>query len=266
MVKAVFDEIAKPKPKNHFTIGIVDDVTHTSLPWDAAFDIEPASTVRALFYGLGADGTVGANKNSIKIIGEETENFAQGYFVYDSKKSGAITISHLRFGPKPIRSAYLVTRANFIACHQEQFLDRYDMLEAAVAGRGLPPQHRVRAGRGVGQPSARDAGADPREEAPGLGHRRLQGRQGPRDGRPDQHDHADVLLRDLGRPAPRGGDHPDQEGDREDVRQEGRGDRAPQLRGRGRDAREPRADGRARRRSPRRGAARPSSPTTRRTS
>ena len=134
MVKAVFDELAKPKPKNHFTIGIVDDVTHTSLPWDAEFDIEPADTVRALFYGLGADGTVGANKNSIKIIGEETDNFAQGYFVYDSKKSGAITVSHLRFGPKPIRSAYLVTRANFIACHQEQFLDRYDMLEAAVPG------------------------------------------------------------------------------------------------------------------------------------
>ncbi len=134
MVKAVFDELAKPKPKNHFTIGIMDDVTHTSLPWDAKFDIEPASTVRALFYGLGADGTVGANKNSIKIIGEETDNFAQGYFVYDSKKSGAVTISHLRFGPKPIRSAYLITRANFVACHQEQFLDRYDMLEAAVPG------------------------------------------------------------------------------------------------------------------------------------
>ena len=134
MVKAVFDELAKPKPKNHFTIGIVDDVTHTSLPWDAGFDIEPPDTVRALFYGLGADGTVGANKNSIKIIGEETDNFAQGYFEYDSKKSGAVTVSHLRFGPKPIRSAYLVRRANFIACHQEQFLDRYDMLEAAVPG------------------------------------------------------------------------------------------------------------------------------------
>ncbi|MGZ5431210.1 MAG: 2-oxoacid:acceptor oxidoreductase family protein, partial [Thermoanaerobaculia bacterium] len=104
------------------------------LPWDAEFDIEPHDTVRALFYGLGADGTVGANKNSIKIIGEETDNFAQGYFVYDSKKSGAVTVSHLRFGSKPIRSAYLVRRANFIACHQEPFLDRYDMLEAAVPG------------------------------------------------------------------------------------------------------------------------------------
>jgi pyruvate-ferredoxin/flavodoxin oxidoreductase len=134
MVKAVFDELAKPAPRNHFTIGIVDDVTHASLPWDAEFDIEPRDTVRALFYGLGADGTVGANKNSIKIIGEETGNFAQGYFVYDSKKSGAVTVSHLRFGPKPIRSAYLVRRANFVACHQEPFLDRYDMLEAAVPG------------------------------------------------------------------------------------------------------------------------------------
>ncbi|MGZ6971367.1 MAG: pyruvate:ferredoxin (flavodoxin) oxidoreductase, partial [Thermoanaerobaculia bacterium] len=134
MVKAVFDELAKPRPKNHFTIGIMDDVTHTSLPWDADFDIEPPGTVRALFYGLGADGTVGANKNSIKIIGEETDNFAQGYFVYDSKKSGAVTVSHLRFGPKPIRSTYLVRRANFVACHQEPFLDRYDMLEAAAPG------------------------------------------------------------------------------------------------------------------------------------
>src|SRR5512141_2582444 len=134
MVKAVFDELAKPRPKNHFTIGIVDDVTHTSLPWDAEFDIEPPGTVRALFYGLGADGTVGANKNSIKIIGEETDNFAQGYFVYDSKKSGAITTSHLRFGPKPIRSSYLITKANFVACHQFSFLERIDMLKLAEPG------------------------------------------------------------------------------------------------------------------------------------
>jgi pyruvate-ferredoxin/flavodoxin oxidoreductase len=134
MVKAVFDELAKDRAKNHFTIGIVDDVTHTSLPWDSTFDIEPDGVVRALFYGLGADGTVGANKNSIKIIGEETDNFAQGYFVYDSKKSGAVTVSHLRFGPRPIRSTYLIRRANFVACHQFDFLDRFDMLEAAVPG------------------------------------------------------------------------------------------------------------------------------------
>src|SRR6516162_6098693 len=102
MVKAVLDELAKEKPRNHFTVGIVDDVTHLSLPHDEAWDIEPDDVVRALFYGLGADGTVGANKNSIKIIGEETAHYAQGYFVYDSKKSGAMTVSHLRFGPRPI--------------------------------------------------------------------------------------------------------------------------------------------------------------------
>ena len=134
MVKAVYENLAKDAPKNHFTIGIMDDVSHTSLPFDASFDVEPADVTRALFYGLGADGTVGANKNSIKIIAEETPNFGQGYFVYDSKKSGAITISHLRFGPRPIKSAYLVTKANFIACHQTSFLDKYEMLETAVPG------------------------------------------------------------------------------------------------------------------------------------
>ncbi|MGE5489119.1 MAG: pyruvate:ferredoxin (flavodoxin) oxidoreductase, partial [bacterium] len=133
-VKAVFDELAKPAPKNHFTVGITDDVTHTSLPVDPTFSTEDPQTVRALFYGLGSDGTVGANKNSIKIIGEQTPLFAQGYFVYDSKKSGSVTISHLRFGPRPIRSAYLVTRSNFVACHQFNFLEKYDVLETAVEG------------------------------------------------------------------------------------------------------------------------------------
>src|ERR1700728_3556250 len=134
MVKAVYDNLKKPEPKDHFTIGINDDVTHTSLDYDASFSTEPDSVVRALFYGLGADGTVGANKNSIKIIGENTDNYAQGYFVYDSKKSGAGTISHLRFGPQPIKSSYLVSKANFIACHQWIFLERYDMLSALVDG------------------------------------------------------------------------------------------------------------------------------------
>ena len=134
MVKGVFDELAKPAPKNHFTIGIHDDVTHTSLSFDPEFSSEVKGTVRALFYGLGADGTVGANKNSIKIIGEETDNFAQGYFVYDSKKSGAITVSHLRFGPKPLRSSYLITKASFVACHQFSFLERIDMLRSAENG------------------------------------------------------------------------------------------------------------------------------------
>ncbi|MGA2267955.1 MAG: pyruvate:ferredoxin (flavodoxin) oxidoreductase [Bryobacteraceae bacterium] len=134
MVKGVYDELQKASPKNHFTIGINDDVTHTSLDYDPEFSTEVRGTVRALFYGLGADGTVGANKNSIKIIGEETDNFAQGYFVYDSKKSGAITTSHLRFGPRPLHSSYLIAKASFIACHQFSFLERIDMLKAAEPG------------------------------------------------------------------------------------------------------------------------------------
>jgi pyruvate-ferredoxin/flavodoxin oxidoreductase len=134
MAKAVLDELSNPNPKNHFTIGIKDDVTHTSLHFDPAFSSEAPGTVRALFYGLGADGTVGANKNSVKIIGEETDNYAQGYFVYDSKKSGAITTSHLRFGPRPLHSSYLITQANFVACHQFSFLERIDMLKAAEPG------------------------------------------------------------------------------------------------------------------------------------
>jgi pyruvate-ferredoxin/flavodoxin oxidoreductase len=134
MVKAVYDNLAEAKPKDHFTIGIHDDVSHTSLNYDSDFSTEPDSMVRAMFYGLGADGTVGANKNSIKIIGENTDNYGQGYFVYDSKKSGAMTVSHLRFGPQPIRSSYLITKANFIACHQWIFLERYDMLSALVPG------------------------------------------------------------------------------------------------------------------------------------
>ncbi len=137
MCKAVFDELKKEKPQNHFTIGINDDVTHTSIPFDPSFNTEPDDQVRALFWGLGADGTVSANKNSIKIIGEETPNYAQGYFVYDSKKSGAMTVSHLRFGSRPIHSTYLVQRANFIAVHQFTFLNSYDVLGAAVNGATL---------------------------------------------------------------------------------------------------------------------------------
>jgi pyruvate-ferredoxin/flavodoxin oxidoreductase len=134
MVKAVLDNAAAEKRKNHFTVGIEDDVTHSSLPVDASFRLPGEGVVQALFYGLGADGTVGANKNSIKIIGEETPNYAQGYFVYDSKKSGAMTVSHLRFGKKPIRSTYLLDQANFVACHQPVFLERYDMLAQALPG------------------------------------------------------------------------------------------------------------------------------------
>lgn len=136
MVKAVLDELSKPEPKNHFTVGINDDVNHTSLEFDPTFSVEHPETVRCVFFGLGSDGTVGANKNSIKIIGEETDNNAQGYFVYDSKKSGQMTISHLRFGPKPIQAPYLIetNQANFVACHQYTFLERYDMLKYARPG------------------------------------------------------------------------------------------------------------------------------------
>jgi pyruvate-ferredoxin/flavodoxin oxidoreductase len=134
MVARVFEELAKPAPQNHFTVGIKDDITHTSLDYDPTFSTEDPETVRAMFFGLGADGTVGANKNSIKIIGEETDLNVQGYFVYDSKKSGAVTTSHLRFSKKPIHSTYLISRANFIGCHQFSFMERLDVLKAADPG------------------------------------------------------------------------------------------------------------------------------------
>ena len=137
MVKGVFDELKQTEPKNHFSIGIDDDITFTSIPFDASFNTEPDDQVRAVFWGLGADGTVSANKNSIKIIGEETPNYAQGYFVYDSKKAGAMTVSHLRFGPRPIQSTYLIQRANFIAVHQFSFFGQYDVLETAIEGATL---------------------------------------------------------------------------------------------------------------------------------
>ena len=136
MVKGIYDELKKDQPKNSFTIGINDDLSHTSLAYDPEFSIESDDTVRCVFFGLGSDGTVGANKNSTKIIGEETGNFAQGYFFYDSKKSGTMTMSHLRFGPKPIRAPYLISNndANFVACHQFTFLEQFDMLKYAKPG------------------------------------------------------------------------------------------------------------------------------------
>ncbi|MGE5759260.1 MAG: pyruvate:ferredoxin (flavodoxin) oxidoreductase [Gemmatimonadota bacterium] len=137
MAQAVFEELAHPEPRRRFTVGIVDDVGKLSLHWDPAFSIEPEDEVRAVFWGLGSDGTVGATKNTIKIIGEETPLHAQGYFVYDSKKAGAVTVSHLRFGPRPIHAPYLITTATFIACHQFDFLDKYDVLEAAAPGATL---------------------------------------------------------------------------------------------------------------------------------
>ena len=134
MIKGIFDEMTKDEPKNHFTVGIYDDLTHTSIDYDPSFSTEDPQTVRAVFYGLGSDGTVGANKNSIKIIGTETDNWAQGYFVYDSRKSGSMTTSHLRFGPNPIRSTYLISKANFVACHQFTFLERMNVLKYAEEG------------------------------------------------------------------------------------------------------------------------------------
>ncbi|MGA2447438.1 MAG: pyruvate:ferredoxin (flavodoxin) oxidoreductase [Polyangiaceae bacterium] len=137
MVKAIFDDLGKPQPKGHFTIGIEDDVTHLSLPYDSTFTIESDDVVRALFFGLGSDGTVGSNKNTIKIIGEDTDNFAQGYFVYDSRKSGTTTVSHVRLSPKPIRAPYLINEASFVGCHHWQFLDKVDVLEPAKTGATL---------------------------------------------------------------------------------------------------------------------------------
>ena len=132
MVKGVYDELAKDEPKNHFTVGITDDVTHLSLEYDPAFATEPADRFRSVFFGLGSDGTVGANKNSIKIIGEGTDYYAQGYFVYDSKKAGSVTVSHLRFGTEPIRSAYLVEQAQFVGCHQFGLLNKFDVVRYAA--------------------------------------------------------------------------------------------------------------------------------------
>ncbi len=134
MAKAVLDNLSESKPKNHFTVGIHDDVTFTSLEWDENFSAEPDGVHRAVFFGLGGDGTVGANKNSIKIIGKATENYAQGYFVYDSKKSGAITVSHLRFGKEPIHSTYLIQKAGFLACHKFSFLEKIEMLDKLEEG------------------------------------------------------------------------------------------------------------------------------------
>ena len=153
MAKAVFDELASDLPKRHFTIGITDDVTHTSLKWDPEFSTELPDVKRAVFYGLGSDGTVSANKSSVKIIGENTSLHAQGYFVYDSKKAGSMTVSHLRFGPRSIRSTYLIDRANFVACHQFQFLEQHGRVASGGTGRDAVAQQPLRCGPGVGQTS-----------------------------------------------------------------------------------------------------------------
>ena len=165
MVKGVFDELPKPRPKNHFTVGILDDVTHTSLDYDPEFSTEVPGTVRALFYGLGADGTVGANKNSIKIIGEETDNYAQGYFVYDSKKSGSITISHLRFGPQPDPLQLPDHPGQFRGLPPVFLPGAARRAEGRRAGRHVPAEQPLRPGRGLGPVAAHGAAPDHRQEA-----------------------------------------------------------------------------------------------------
>ena len=183
MVKSIFDELDKKTPRRHFTIGIVDDVTHTSLTWDTSFRTELSEVSTSLFYGLGSDGTVGANKNSIKIIGKETDRYVQGYFVYDSKKSGAITVSHLRSSPQPIRSTYLVDRAGFVACHQFEFVDKIDMLENAAPGAVFLLNAAGGCRRRVGQSSPGNAATTRGEEDPLFRHRRLCARQASGHGR-----------------------------------------------------------------------------------
>ena len=221
----------RPTPKNHFTIGIDDDVSHTSLTYDPAFSTEDPKTVRALFYGLGSDGTVGANKNSIKIIGTETPNYAQGYFVYDSKKSGSMTTSHLRFGPNPIRSTYLITRASFVACHNFSFLEKMNVLESSHARRGLPAQLALlrppKSGTSCPRRTQQEMLA---QEDRVLRHRRLQSGARCRHGHAHQHHHADLLLRHQRRAAARRSHRADQEGHQEDLRQARRSRRAEELR------------------------------------
>ena len=186
--------MAKDEPKNHFTVGINDDVTHTSIDYDPTFNIEPDDVVRAMFYGLGSDGTVGANKNSIKIIGEDTPNYAQGYFQYDSKKAGAVTVSHLRFGPRPIRQTCLITSANFVACHQFVFLEKFDMLENAAQGATFLLNAPYGPNEVWDKLPAQGPAADHRQGAQVLRHRRLPRGQGHRHGRAHQYHHADCLL------------------------------------------------------------------------
>jgi len=213
MVKGIFDNMAADKPKNHFTVGITDDVTGSSIDYDEEFDIEGEGVYRALFYGLGSDGTVGANKNSIKIIGGATNNYAQGYFVYDSKKAGAVTVSHLRFGEGEIHSPYLVASADFVACHNFSFVEKYDMLLHAKKGATLL----------LNSPFDRESVWDhlPREVQQQIIDKKL----------PDQHDQADGVLQDLQYTARATGDRGDQESYQEDLWQEGRQSRRDELQG-----------------------------------
>ena len=221
MVKAVFDELNVSRPKLHFTVGINDDVTRLSLVTPDDFEIEPDDVFRAVFFGLGADGTVGANKNSIKIIGEETVFNTQGYFVYDSKKSGAMTISHLRFGPRTIRSAYLIHQANFVACHAFNFLERFDIVDYAREGGVLllnaPYETSV-----VWEQLPRSVQLQIIDKKLKVfvidAYKAAQSGHGPE----NQHGHANLLLRHQWCFAARAGDRADQKVDRENLREKRR--------------------------------------------
>ena len=199
-------------------------------PTTPSLDIEPPETVRAVFFGLGSDGTVGANKNTIKILGAEESLHAQGYFVYDSKKSGSQTVSHLRFGPRPIRAPYLISQASFVGCHQFGLLERAEVLDRAAPGRDAAAQLPTPAGRRLGRARAPGPGADPRQADRAVRDRRRQDRARCRPRRAYQHGAADVLLRDLGRARARAGDRADQGVDREDLRQARRRGRASATR------------------------------------
>ena len=218
MVAGVLEELALERPRPRFTIGINDDVSGTSLPYDGSLDIEPPARPRAVFFGLGSDGTVGANKNTIKILGEQEGLHAQGYFVYDSKKSGSQTVSHLRFGPEPIRAPYLVAKASFVGCHQFGLLERDEVLERAAPGATLLLNTHHPADR------VWDALSRPVQEQilakriDALRDRRGTHRPRGRPAGPDQHGAADVLLRDLGRARAGARDRTDQGPDRQDVR------------------------------------------------
>ena len=231
MIKPVFDELAAERPKRHFTVGIYDDVTHLSLPIDAEFRRpRPAGEVQAVFFGLGSDGTVGANKASVKIIGEGTDLHAQGYFVYDSKKSGGVTVSHLRFGPEPIRSAYLIDAADFVACHQFGLLEKTDVLDFAKPGATFllnspfgPAEVWDHLPREVQQQLIDKSidlwVIDAFAVATEVGM-----------GKPHQHGDAAVLLPPRQRAAADRGDRPDQGERREDLREARPGRRRAQLR------------------------------------
>ena len=229
MVKAVYDNLAG-EMKNHFTVGIEDDVTGTSLKLGEQLVAAPEGTICCKFYGLGSDGTVGANKNSIKIIGDHTDMYAQGYFAYDSKKSGGLTVSHLRFGKKPIQSTYLIDAADFVACHNPSYVTRYDMVSSLKEGGVFLLNSPWTAEEMEAQLPAgmkRHAG---QEKGPLLQHRRHRARAESRHGQPHQHHHAGCVLQ-AGRCHPLRGGRRVHEGLRqEDLRQEGRRDRQEELR------------------------------------